>query len=230
MSIMSVIPLGRPVDIPDTAQPSKRLQAFCDLIAAEVAAHPFELDGRIWAMLPRKEWAVRLQVEVKTVSRLSQQAPIERLDTGRKGANGTPVRMLALRVMLPGEKPVGMSHRHMANIMRKMFESKTGRTLGNAKWGMLKGLAETWPEGHQLTIFADALGEWPFYAAGVKARIEFERDAYGTPGTVRFYRYPSVSVMRRWPNAVADAYLTRWQSKNSGKGLRQPFDYHHRNE
>ena len=207
-----------------------RHAALCDRILAEMEAEGQERFGYRWAIRPRQHWADALGVDDKTISRLIQREPIQRLDTGVQDAAGTWRRVTALRIALPGEPPLKPSPRHLANIMRKLFIAKTGRTPGNDEYGCLVGLAELWPEGHQVAIFKDVLAEWGSYMAAIKNRIDFETEALEVKGLrSRYYRFPTITLLRRWPHVVADAYLTRWQMQHNGKSNTppQPFAYHY---
>lgn len=207
-----------------------RHSKLCDLILAAIEAEGQEHEGRRWAIKPRSEWAAALDVDEKTVSRLIQREPIQRLDTGAQDAAGMWRRVTALRLIRPGEPPLKPSPCHVANIMRKLFIDKTGRTPGRREYGCLVGLVEEWPEGHQVAIFKDVLAEWGSYMAAIKNRIDFEREALGVTGLrSRYYRFPTITLLRCWPHVVADAYLTRWQMQHNGKPNvpPQPFAYHY---
>lgn len=207
-----------------------RHDTLCALILAAIEAEGQEHEGRRWAIKPRSEWADALGVDMKTISRLIQREPIQRLDTGAQDAAGTWRRVTALRLIRPGEPPLKPSPRHLANIMQTLFVAKTGRTPGKEEYGCLIGLAELWPEGHQLPIFKDVLAEWGSYMAAIKNRIDFETEALEVKGLrARYYRFPTITLLRRWPHVVADAYLTRWQMQHNGKPNvpPQPFAYHY---
>lgn len=207
-----------------------RHDKLCELILTSMETEGQDHDGRRWIVRPCAEWAAALGVDRKTVSRLIQHPPIQRLDTGALDASGKWKRVTALRLALPGEPPLAPGPKHIAHKMQKLFVAKTGRTPGKMEYGCMIGLAELWPAGYQVAIFTHLLAEWGWYAAAIKARIEFERDALGVTGLVaRYYRFPSIRVLRRWPHVVADAYLTDWQLKYSGKinAPLQPFGYHY---
>lgn len=198
-----------------------RHDTLCALILAAIEAEGQEHEGRRWAIKPRSEWADALGVDMKTITRLIQREPIQRLDTGAQDAAGTWRRVTALRIAQPGEPPPMRTPEEVAGKMSKMFRKHTGLArLPDGAWGCLRAFAELWPEGHQERIFADLLKNWPGYAAAIKSDPAYDPDHDGK-GVDRYRRFPSIGLIRKFQHQVPDFYLTRLQL--AGKPL--PFPY-----
>lgn len=231
-------PAGRNRDSEGKAMSKKPMKSdaqarhdkLCYRILARMEAEGQERNGYRWALFTRQELAEALDVDAKTISRLIQVPPIQCFVTAKEDATGKWRRVLALRVAEVGEPPAQPNPRDIANIMRNLFVAKTGRAPGKDEYGCLIGLAKEWPEGHQVAIFKDVLAEWGSYMAAIKNRIDFETEALEVKGLrSRYYRFPTITLLRRWPHVVADAYLTRWQMQHNGKPNvpPQPFAYHY---
>lgn len=228
-----------PIPPPSRRDKAERHERLCDLIRHTVDTEGQEDDGQIWAFKSLPDWADLLGVSTKTISRLIREPPIQMLDTsrrqsppaqpasdGRKGpfavrsGKGRWHRVLALRVGAPAPLP-GKNRRHLANIMGKMFRERTDHAVSPKAYGCLIWLAELWPEGHQVAVFKCCLDDWGGFMAGVKLRQAVEG------GQVRYLKYPSITVLRRWPHVAADSYLLHLQDKGEGSAVTLPFPYHY---
>jgi len=171
----------------------------------------------MWMIRPLHEWADALGTSTKTISRLAAIPPIWSLrcqavddDTGRR------VQAVALRVGDPPKRTPQL----VAGIMSKMFRRRFRRdAITRRQYGCLVGLATVWPAGHQEKIFADALINWPDTAKAIKLHPDYKDPPEGHVD--RYLAWPCISLMRRFPAAVSDAYLTRLQA--SGHPI--PFAY-----
>jgi hypothetical protein len=154
----------------------KRHQRLCELIEQTIAdtlteGGDCEFEGHHWAIRPVPEWAHMVGVSVDTVTDLIKEPPIQRTYTQVEG-----VKAVLLRVGETGSP----TDRELANLMKGRFRKATGREPGERAWGMLKGLAQKWPEGAQVDIFQTVLDDWPAFKARVTMQIE-EMLANGEP-------------------------------------------------
>ena len=200
-----------------------RLKLLCDLISQTIETDGQEANGFIWAVRSRQDWASLMGVEPRTIAALITLPPIVRLSTMAEDG-GQPRRAVALRIGQPGEvaKPLtaDQSAATLAKEMGKLFRAKTGKAVTPKEFGMLRGLAGVWPDGWQVQVFRFALSDWPSTMAAVKLAEALLHDDPDHQG--RFYRFPSISVMRRFASTVADAFLTDHQTKVNGA---VPFQY-----
>lgn len=75
-------------------------------------------------------------------------------------------------------------------------------TTKRREYGCMSGLAEVWPDGHQVDLFKMVLKRWPIFMAGVKwaAVMEADPETY-KPDKQAFnlhLEFPSMSVIRRY--------------------------------
>ncbi len=196
----------------------ERHTKLCTLIQESVETEGQEFEGNKWAVMPRAVWAKMLGVDKKTISRLIKHPPIQTWDTQVEGD-----RCILLRVGEPGKK----SPRHMANIMAKMYLKKTGRMRTNHEFGMLVGLAEEWPEGYQVAIFKNMLDDWNGFVHMLAVHVEQEIDIKGnTDREQKFFKYVSISTLRKFHLVAQDAYKTHMQGVS---GCVEPeYDYHYK--
>jgi hypothetical protein len=131
-------------------------------------------------------------------------------DTGRR------VQAVALRVGDPPKRTPELVAGIMSKMFRRRFEVDR---ITPHDFGCLVGLATVWPTGHQEHIFADALTNWPDTAKAIKLHADYADPPEGHVD--RYWAWPCISLMRRFPAAVSDAYLTRLQAS----GHPAPFLY-----
>jgi hypothetical protein len=90
------------------------------------------------------------------------------------------------------------------------------RKEGNCLWGFAKevmalsgkfGLPKDVEEHLIVGAFKLALNDWPLVASRIKVEAEALPD-----GKVRYFDYPSITVIRRFWQAVVHAYAESWQS------------------
>lgn len=195
---------------------------LCNLIQEHVASDGQEFEGYEWIICSRAYWATRLGVSTRTISRLIKTPPIQTRDTMVEGK-----RVVLLRVGEPGKK----SAKHLANIMAKDFRKRTGsKEIPDAQWGMLIGLAESWPSGYQEHIFRHVISPdgWRSFSAALNLHISFEQEANGQKNLKkRFLRHPSISVLRRFFTVAADSYKTDMQGSDSSSDPDFPFFHYH---
>jgi hypothetical protein len=171
----------------------------------EIASNPFECGGMKWSARHQSWYCNKLGVTTRTLQRMISKPPFASEQSLVGG-----VKLSILRLLAEGEAPK-KTPKHLARIMRKIWLEKTGRTsLSPREYGCLIWLAQLWPEGCQIDIFKAALADWPAYMVGVKAVLE-EMKSNGEPITVRFYKYASIVVMRRFPEVGVEVYGIKLQ-------------------
>lgn len=203
----------------------KRHDRLCTLIQELVKTEGQVLHGYTWALRSRNAWADLVEVSPPTLTDLTNHPPIQKLVTmGYDDETGRAVKVTALRV---GEAPK-FSTRDMANIMGKAFTKQTGKKVSKQEWGMLNGMAENFPEGYQIDIFKHAItpdgwhGFMAICSVEVRQMIDEAKEQGQTSSAFkRYYRYPSIRVLRRFWEFAADAYKTAMFQK---KGCADP-DY-----
>ncbi|MFC3182532.1 hypothetical protein [Cypionkella sinensis] len=204
----------------------ERHDRLCGLILKAVADNGQEKDGQIWALKPMTEWEKLMGLTRRSIHDLIKIEPIQTLGTGAYEDDGSFRRIVALRVGEVGST-VEKTKRHLANIMAKIFREKTGKSVHRKSYGCLIGLAEIWPEGHQVAIFKDMLHNWGSFMVAAKFRINIDQNVLGIEGLKqRYYRFPIIGLLRRYPYVAQDAFLTHLQIGSGGKAI-LPFPYHY---
>ncbi|MEP9371167.1 hypothetical protein [Mesorhizobium sp. KR1-2] len=226
-------------------KPKSKLETLCGLIAAEIAANPFHLDGYAWCAMPQPAIAAKLDFSVETLRRLISKPPIVRQTKKVDGKNVT-----LLRVGEPGPVTADDIAKEMSRLLngrRKVHRTKWGeerqtilasmdmlqpapismglkrvmrldkllalpRHTTKREFGCMIGLAEIWPDGHQVEMFKMVLKRWPIFMAGVKwaAVMEAETDEQVFN---RHLEFPSVSVMRRYAHVAIEMATMDAQEK-----------------
>ncbi|MBN8630724.1 MAG: hypothetical protein J0L76_07705 [Rhodobacterales bacterium] len=179
-----------------------RHQKLCQLIAADIAEQPQEFEGYTWAVRSQPDWSSLLGVDERTVRNLIKMPPICTTTTQVEGK-----KTVLLRLGEPGAK----SDRHVANIMAKVFTDKTGRKPSPRDFGMLKGLAQFWPDGVQAEIFRLVLNDWK----GFKALVAIVVDDLIAEGKNAFHRrhdFPSIAVIRAFHSMALEMYVMHLQA------------------
>lgn len=179
-----------------------KVESLRALVAAEIAANPFEHEGFQWAARPQEWWTEQLGFSVSTLNRLIRKPPFVRQTKQIAGKNTT-----LLREGKPGQK----TPRHIANIMSRMWRKRYDRPVTRSEYGCMNGLAEEWPDGHQVEIFKLVISNegWPEFMAGVHIQV----DLLGHNGKKRFYKFPTLTVMRRFHAVALELYQMQQQAK-----------------
>lgn len=173
--------------------------------------YPRLFEGHLWAELPQQEWASIAGCAVATLRRIIAQAPFVRCQT--HASDGSGKRITLLRTVATGEaaKP---SPRHLANIMRRIWCERTGFDPGPRGWGCLKGLAEEWPEGHQIEILKLALQDWPAFIAGFWLAMDTGQIDLGEqPVKYMKIHHPHPPTLRLGWKVALDLYHMHLQGK-----------------
>lgn len=179
----------------------ERHEKLCALIEETIAEHPQEFEGHTWAIRPQADWCELVGVSDRTLRDLTKIPPICTTTTHVEGR-----KAVLLRLGTPGAK----TDRHIANIMANVFAEKTGRRPAARDYGMLRGLAQTWPEDAQLAVFKCVLNDWPMFMAGVQLEVD-RMIADGEEAQHRRYDFPSVAVMLRFHHVALDMYIMHLQ-------------------
>ena len=166
-----------------------------ELVEQRAAQQPHHLDGRAWAAEPQDWYCGQLGVSPATLRRAIAGPPFVRTTRRVDGRNVT-----LLRVGDPAPK----SARDYVNIMRAIWRRRTRRQLGAREAGCLYGLVGAWPEGETPKLLALVLDDWPEFMAGVKAAAPEAGD--------RYLRYPSLALVRRYPQVAVEMQLMRDQA------------------
>lgn len=177
-----------------------KIEALRKLVAAAIDVNPYEHEGFQWCALPQPVVAGELGISVETLRRIISKPPFVRERTHK---DGKPITLI--REGIPGP----MTARHIANTMSRVWRKKYDRALSKAEFGCMIGLAENWPEGHQLKIFWLVISDegWAEFMAGVWIEI------VKLDGVKRFYKFPSLSVMRRFHTVAVELYQMHAQQK-----------------
>jgi hypothetical protein len=177
-----------------------KVESLRALIAAEIAVNPFEHEGFQWAARPQEWWTEQLGFSVSTLNRLIRKPPFVRQTKQIDKKNTT-----LLREGKPGQK----TPRHVANIMSRIWRKRYDRPVTRAEYGCMIGLAQEWPEGYQVEIFKRVISNegWPEFMAG--AWIEITK----LDGVKRFYKFPTLTVMRRFHTVAVELYQMHAQQK-----------------
>lgn len=177
-----------------------KIEALRKLVAVSVAGSPYEYEGFQWCALPQSIIAGELGISVETLRRMISKPPFVRERTHKEGK---PITLI--REGIPGP----MTTRHVANMMSRIWRKRYGRAVAKAEYGCMIGLAENWPKGHQVEIFRLVISKegWAEFMAG--AWIEIEK----LEGVKRFYKFPSLTVMRRFHTVAVELYQMHAQQK-----------------
>lgn len=177
-----------------------KVTSLRELIAAEIAVNPFEHEGFQWAARRQEWWTEQLGFSVSTLNRLIRKPPFVRQMKQIDGRNTT---------LLRDGKPGPKTPRHIANIMSRIWRRKYDRPVTRVEYGCMIGLAEEWPDGHQVEIFKLVISNegWPEFMAGVWIEIA------KLDGVKRFYKFPTLTVIRRFHMVGVELYQMNAQQK-----------------
>lgn len=181
----------------------ERFDRLVAVIEQQVQNEPVEFEDQVWANAPEPMWADLADISLATLKRYIKLPPIRRTWTHIDGA-----KVVLLRV---GE-PAPLKPREIANLMKSIFHKILKFEVQQTNYGILKGLAQKWPQGHQLEIFKLVLNNWPAFKAGVAIEIGMLIDA-GRPGKFTWHEFPSVSVMLRFQSVAVELYIMDLQEK-----------------
>jgi len=128
-------------------------------------------------------------------------------------------------------EPATVNHRKTANTLSKLWREHRGEAMTtHREYGLLFGLAETWPEGWQIKIFEHTLRCWSAFMAMAKLEIvaalayadaypfapdllsdpllETARRCRGVPlDATRRYRHVSLSFLRRFAHVGQELFV-----------------------
>jgi hypothetical protein len=178
------------------------------VIEEQLKADPVNHLGQKWAAIDGQAGlAEYLGIDLKRLQRRINKPPYKHCAKGT-GKN----RLTLLRIRAPGEpewteeeiaRRTANKHR---NTMAVMYLKHTGRkpTLKHQHelWGFALTLGPLSAYFEPPEVFEFALKNWPTVAAAIKLAI------MATPtGTWRYYDYPAIGPIRRFPRAVLHAYV-----------------------
>lgn len=183
----------------------KRKSPLVEAVLNEIKAQPFSYLGVEWAAISQSELARRLDISPATLKRhiIDQGLCTRSTSIDRR-------KRFLIRV---GEPVADDPHKALAKVMsaifRKRFPAKG--MLNKREFGCLIGLAEVWPEGKQIDIFRHALKDWVAVMASVKiANDELPEEDQRS----LFYDFPCIPVMRKFPEAVLEAWVLAKQAEH----------------
>lgn len=214
----------------------KCVSALRDIVCEVVATAPVERGGFQWAAIPQLELCGRLCVSPATLRRMISRPPFVRERARIGGTNFTLLRVgepgqitpkhLAnsmskalrdyrrkCRAALIHERESLMDGGHDAAVdvriekIDALLEKMPDLTT-HPEYGLINGLMEVWPEGHQLAIFKLVLSDWPAYMAGQKIEVwktYSDREL--------FFEFASMSVLRRYPQPAVELYVMEQQAR-----------------
>jgi hypothetical protein len=200
----------------------KRLIVF---IEKTIEHDPHERGGLKWCACPQPEIAEAIGVSVRTLQTLIKSPPFYS-ENALIGEGNSRKKLALLRVLVAGEKP-RPTPETIACGMRKVFLERYGQGLeasGNiftpTMHGCLVALAGLWPEGKQMDVFKVVLNNWSDFMSGVGMIIDAKKAAgLDLKAEKKFYRYPSISVIRRFYGVGTELYGMELQAKASTTGL-----------
>lgn len=77
-----------------------------------------------------------------------------------------------------------------------------------SEYGCMCGLAEVWPEGHQIEIFRSVLADWSAFMAGEKVAIWAAGE-----GEEKFFEFAAMTVVRAFPEVAVELYVMERQEQ-----------------
>jgi hypothetical protein len=211
---------------------------LCGLIRELSEARPYDFEGQTWAPpLSQQDWADRVGVHPRTLRRYIKQPPVV---TTTRGMSREKVTLLRI-----GTPQQGPNLRKTANTMSKIWRTHIDREMTpHREYGLLFGLAETWPEGWQPRILKHTLVCWAAFVAAAKlemhaANENLEADVFAPdamadhmlatarrfPGERfffdRYLRHPTLGFLRKFEHVALDAFVSHRQENNMDYPARQ---------
>jgi hypothetical protein len=212
-------------DAPDAPVPkvkgevSKALDRLVDLVQEQIAKDPYERDGKLWCKDPYSLAPV-MGMSERTMRRWFKDNPtVFRLQTVRVEGR----RMAIVRIADKDEPPYSLTQE--AKYLARMWETRVGRPHTPKEFGMIYHFVKECPAGIEAKeIFKLVLNEWGAFMAIVKTSLEFKQSmaivkvsAEADHGAkLRYYRYPRLSIIRRFVHLAVDFWLQtqQWQGKS----------------
>ena len=112
------------------------------------------------------------------------------------------------------------THYDLAQVMSAIWRKKFGKPNTKPEFGCLVGLAEVWPDGEQVDIFKIVLNDWSAFMAGAKIEMQL----LGDEGRPLYYEFPSLTVLRRFPEVAVELHRMTQQAGGKGPTMAQvPF-------
>jgi len=205
-----------------------RREALALLVEELMAKEPYEAFGLIWAARHQDYYCEKLDTSPATIRRLIADKPFVRkqkmVGTGPIVINGTtqiagPKKLTLLRI---GEAPPKDVADEAKRVMITIWDKAMGKPItereGRCLWGMagdvMKLLAEVGLPAElggelAIAVFKLALADWQQVASGIKLAMHIQPNC-----TPKFYKYPSITVIRRFWKAAVYAYVQAAQSKD----------------
>lgn len=191
-------------------QPVTTTDRLIALVEQTIMDTPREFEGHLWAERPQPEWAKLLGVSVATLRRIISKPPFVRERV--HASDGYHIPTTLIRVGAPDQK----TPRHLANIMRNIYRKATGRVPSDAAWGMLKGCAEHWPEGHQVAIFKLVMNDWPTFIAWFWTAMDTGQIELGNKKVKHMkLHHPHIPTIRLGWQVALNLYEAHLQAKAS---------------
>lgn len=182
---------------------NKKHELLCALIASEIAANPFQLDGHQWAARPVEWWTAKLGKSERTLRDWITKAGNIVRDRALVDGKVTPVLRLG--------DPNAMTTRHMARILEKVWKDKTSIPTSAADFGRFSQLARDWPDGYQPAILKHVLADWQLFMSAVDFVVEEVNslaNVNGEPPPLKkkFFKFPSLRVIVAFSAAAVESY------------------------
>lgn len=171
---------------------------LCEVVLSCIESEGQSFDGQVWAIRPLEDWAALVGVSTRTIIRMIKRPPIRSTRTRVEGKVATLLRV--------GEASPP-THREIAQQMARVWRSKVKRQVGSDAFGCLVGLAQEWPDGHQVSVFAMMLDDWANFMVGVGMEIAFQTEVEGVAGLTKMhFKYPSIATLRRFHHVAFETW------------------------
>ena len=224
------------LDKPMRSDARTTFDLICETVAELIEHEPYEHDGDVWTRpFSGESWANMLGVNEKTFRRRINYAPLRRRVVEDKA---TGVKGYILRV---GSER--FTNYQKAQVLAKLWQRQLdGRNTSREEFGCLCGLAGLWPDPWQGRVLWYTVNRWGWFKAAVKAGIEVaaqldhtapaERKHLYTPDalldrqfdvaranlpdelSVKFHRYPSLTVIRRFWYVAEELFRDGMQERD----------------
>jgi hypothetical protein len=175
---------------------NRHTDRLAKIVEKSINEAPFLYEGQAWAAATLDEWANSLGVSKKTLQR-AIRAPIVSKPGWKDGHKVT-----LLRLGTPGKPTLNDRARHLQNIWRKKIGT-------HPNFGLCKGLVQAWGDEAPILLRL-VIDNWSEFMAGTKIAMVLLADE--GKGSVRFYEYPSLSVILRFNAVVVEMQTTRKQA------------------
>ncbi|ODT68032.1 MAG: hypothetical protein ABS75_21995 [Pelagibacterium sp. SCN 63-23] len=169
------------------------------LVEGEMAHNSFVIDGAIWAARLQSWWCQQLGITDRTLRRYLAKAPFQTTTAHVYG-----VRTTLIRVGEPVAPSKRMVQRHLMNLWKKRVKKPTSKDFG-----LMAGLIDEWGLEKAPSILGLVIDQWAGFMAGVKIEME----VLGDKGQIKYFTYPTLTVVRRFASVGAEMYLMQQQDK-----------------